>query len=448
MKQHATSMILAAALAVVAAGGCAASSPDKELREAREQLRAGKLLAACQRLERLAAARGPRAAQLEALRSWIACLSRSGELRRARPALDGRAEDGGKLYALALVRVAQAPANLPGALRLLERAGRSWPDQGEIPYRAAVLLLADARPAAALTLLRRAGRLDDSAAVAAARAHALLDLGRTTEALRQVRRVPQLKPGPVDIRRGRALIRRIARRTRRIPRAAVPLFREALDALHQHDRAGECIRKVEELLMDHPRLAAAHTLLGLANFRLGNTAVAVVALRRAAKLNPLDPTNPLYQALIVSRRGRLTEAATHFRAALELDPFHVQAARELGKILLAAHRPGEAARVLQQLPALDGGTELGLRLAGRAHFQAGALEEAQAYYTRLLKESPEDFELNLRLGQILLRRFSAAGDGHRELLERASRHAEQAAKVRPQDPELDQLLEAIKRSLR
>jgi tetratricopeptide (TPR) repeat protein len=226
----------------------------------------------------------------------------------------------------------------------------------------------------------------------------------------------------------------------------LPRFREALDLLHRHDRAGACIRKVEELLMDHPRIAAAQTLLGLANFRLGNSAAAVVALRQADALNRYDATNPLYLALIYQQRGRREKAATHFRRALALDPFHAQAARELGRILLATGRTKEAAEVLERLAALDSSNEMGLRLAGRAHFESGALGKAERFYSRLLKKDPKDFELNLRLGQILLKRFGQGGD--RDLLEKATQHAKKAATIRPEDPELDQLLREIKRSFK
>jgi hypothetical protein len=61
----------------------------------------------------------------------------------------------------------------------------------------------------------------------------------------------------------------------------------------------------------------------------------------------------------------------------------------------------------------------------------------------LLQQSPADFELNLRLGQILLRRYGTEDTGDRQLLERASDHLQRAAAVRPDDPELQALLEQL-----
>lgn len=244
---------LALALGALALGaaGCAASEID--LDGARAKMRSGRALEVCDALERMAGAKGPRAEQLDALRAWVECLARTGALKRADELLARRAAtDGGRLYTEALVQVASSPARLTTALGQLERAGKRWPDQAEIPYRAGVLLLADDRPAEAILQLERASSIDDTADAAVARAHALLDLGRTAEALALARRVPRLKPGPRALKRGRALIARIARRTRHLPPAAVPRFRQALDLLHRHDRAGACIRKVEEILMDHP----------------------------------------------------------------------------------------------------------------------------------------------------------------------------------------------------
>lgn len=442
-------VVLVAVLVVVLWGlaSCGTSTGpkgSKPVQQARQLMRAGKLQQACDQLEELVqAGGGSKSRRLETLRSWVHCLSRIGELRRARRVLAGMEGSGGRLYASALVEVAESPAGFARALDLLARAQQKWPSEAEIPYRAAVLLMANEQPVEALIRLKQASRLDDTAAIAAASAHALLDLGRTEEALKQVRRVPRLDPGPLDIKRGRALIQRITRRSRRLPEQAMPRFREALDRLHRHDQAGLCIQKLEELLMDFPRLAAAHTLLGLAHIRLQNNAAAVVALTRAAALNPLDATNPTYLARIYQNRGRLRDSVKHYREGLELDPFDVDAARELGQVYLKLDQPREATRVLSRALAIDGGTELSLRLAGRANLAAGKLTEAQSYFLKIVEGNPGDFETNLRLGQILLNRYSKEGKIQPELVSQASRYAQRAARVRPEDPELEQLIRRL-----
>jgi tetratricopeptide (TPR) repeat protein len=430
MTKNATVPLLLSALL----WGC--GSPTT-LSQGRALMEKGRLEEACAGLEQLVVSAPDRGEWLDAIRSWVDCLSRAGELRRAPSIIARLPERGPRLYGRALVELARSPAGLPRAVELLARAEKSWPDEAEIPYRAGVLLLADDQAAAALPLLERAARQRDSAADAVARAHALLDLGRTPEALAQIRRVVGLGPTAKDLRRGRALIQRIARRTRTVPDAARERYREALDLLQRRDLAGQCVRKVEEILLDHPRLAAAHTLLGLAHLRLGNAAEAVVALRRAHELNPLDATNPLYLAVIYNKRGQAERSIKLFRRALELDPFLLGAARELGQLLLRQGRGREAAEVLDRVVLLDGSSASGRRMAGRAHMAAGALRRAERYFAKLWEKDRDDFELNLRLGQLLVRR--AREERRPELLERARKHARRAAAVRPSDPEVEEL---------
>ncbi len=428
-------VLLASLLALLAllASGCARPAT---LDEAQRWLRAGELGRACPALARLAES-GSRARQLEALRGWIDCLARSGELERAERWLAARPADGARAYGEALLAVARTPAALPQALALLEEASRRWPAVAELPYRAAVLLLADEQPAPALALLDRACRLEATAACAVARAHALLDLGREEEALAEVARVPRLQPRRADVTRGRALIQRLARRRAAVPEAARERFRRARELLDRHDRPGEALRVLEELLVDHPRLGAAHSLVGLAQLKLGNGADAVVALRRAAELDPLDATNPLFLGVLYQTRGRAAEAIEAYRRALRLDPFLARAAQRLGELLLRGGRAAEAAEVLEAARAVEADA-LSLRLAARAHLAAGALERAEECFSRLLREEPRDFEGNLRLAQLLIDRHQKRR-GPRELATRAARLLDVAAEARPGDPELMQL---------
>lgn len=415
-------------------------APTGDLAQARKHLAADKPIPACAILDALVDQEAPRARRLEVLRLWIHCNERAGRLSDVQQRV---AEDlsagGGKLYATALVLLAQSPANLPRSVTLLGQAQKSWPDQGEIPYRAGVLLLADHQPARALPLLRQACRLSDTAACAVAQSHALLDLGRPAEALSAARRVPRLHPRPADVRRGRTFVRRLRRRTQRFPKGARDRYRAALDLLNRQDRAGACIKTVDELLLDHPRLAPARTLLALAHLRLGNRGEAVSAFRMAHKLDPLDATNPHYLGVIFEGQNRPRTAAKHYRRALHLDPFHADAAGRLGKALLAAGSPRKAAEVLDLLLALDGAQPASLRLAGRAHLAAKNGARAEQIFRLLVSAEPTDYEANLRLAQLLYRRYSRQGDRPKELLKQAAGHAEKAAKVRPKDPELRRL---------
>jgi len=427
-------VVLALSIALTV-GACAGTPTDER---AQQLMRAGDVRRACDQLRALVDEEGPRERQLNRVRELTECLSRIGRLEELARLLAPRPEDGLRLYGEALLEVARSPMALGRALQLLARAEARWPGLGEIPYRAGILLLADEQPARALPYLQRACRLSETAACVVAQAHALLDLNQTQQALALAGRLPLLRPRKVDVDRGRALIQRIAKRSRRIPPAARTKLDEA-DQLLERDRAGDAIRLLEELLLDHPRLGAAHRSLGLAHLRLGNAADAVVALRRATELDPLDSSSHLFLAALYQSRGLVDESVTEYREALRLNPFLEEAAQRLGELLLQRGRAAEAAEILDRAGAVDGGGALSLRLAARAHLAAGKLDRAERCLVRLHQREPQDFETNLRLAQLLADRYAQQGGASPETLARAFEHLDQAAASRPADPELAEL---------
>ncbi len=421
-------------------GACAGSPPTLE--RGLSLMRADKLEQACGIFAELLERDGTPPARLNTLRPWVECLSRSGQLNRARSWLAGGPRDGAHLYGSALVALATAPTGLPRALELLEQAEALWPAEGEIPYRRGILLLADDQPARALPVLTRACKMDDSAHCAAALGHALFDVGRVQAALHQIRRIPQLRPRPSDVRRGKLLITRVTKRAAALPRRLRPAYQKALHQLNQLDRPGATIKILEELLVDDPEFGEIYTLLGLAHLRLQHSAQATVAFRRARALSPLSAATSVYLAAIYQSRQRGDSAVEEYRRALQLNPFLWQAAHQLGKLLLSLRRPKEAAVVFEQAAVVDGGSPLSLRLAGRAYLAAGALQRAEFHFKRLYDQEPDDFEINLRLAQILSRR--GGGPTASQARQRAIMHVERAAKIRPKDPELESLRTQLK----
>lgn len=425
------------AVAAALSGGCAGERPS--LARIDGLRRNGRWQSACAMAERLVDdGDQPKRTRLTAMRRWVDCLDRLGELRVAEQWLDDRPAGALVRYGRALVWVARDPARFPEAIAELRRAARSWPHQAEIPYRLGVLLLADEQADAAVVWLRRACRLEPAASCQGALAHALLDLGKGEQALAEVREMVDLEPGPADVRRGLALVRRVARRRRHIPASARKAYDAAVSEL-RGDRPGACVEKLTALLAEQPQIAPAHTLLGLAQLRLGNSADAVVALREAARLAPYDAKNPLYMAVIYASRGQHRQAVAHYRRALELNPFLENAARELGRTLYQLKRYDKAADVLDHLVAIAGKDHAALRLAGRAHLAAGRPRRAAALFRRLLRLEPKDFEGHLRLAQILAQKLTASAQHDETLWRRARWHAERAAAVRPADPEVKAL---------
>jgi tetratricopeptide (TPR) repeat protein len=429
---------LVAALALVA---CAGKPPT--LGSVRALLAKGKLDDACAGAQRLVEAGGKPAAQLDAQRVLVACMARAGRLATLRKELAQRRAPA-LLYARALARLAASPAELPAALRLLDEAERAWPTVGEIPFRAGLILLADARPAAAEPYLRRACKRASTARCSATLAHALLDLDRPEAARREVGKLLTRDPRPRDIARGRLLIRRLRRRQQRMPPTARKLFVRARQRLIKKDNAAGALAALRELAIDHPRLAAAHTLGGLAHLRLGNLARAVASFQQAARIDPKDARNHYYLGVIYRARRQPQAAILHYRRALALDPFLWRATAQLGRLLAARRRHKEAATLLDRLVLLAP-SHVSRRMAGRAHLRAGTLQQAEGHFRRLLEREPRDFEAHLRLAQILLRLHREGPPERRgAALEQAREHATEAAAIRPSDPEVKQLLGRLK----
>ncbi|MFO1448856.1 MAG: tetratricopeptide repeat protein [Opitutaceae bacterium] len=207
---------------------------------------------------------------------------------------------------------------------------------------------------------------------------ALLDAGRTAEALPHLRRADELKPD----------------------------FPETLNslanALIQSGRAAEAEPLLRRAIALHPRFDAAHNTLGTSLMALGQTAAGVEAFRRAVDLNPhrvaarvnlgwalanSGRTDEALVQLAQARREepenadaeyksglvrvltrRMAEAEPHFRRAVQLAPGQAEYRQSLGLTLLDLGRPAEAAAqfeaALDIAPGLPGAAQ-GLELARR-----------------------------------------------------------------------------------
>jgi len=415
-------------------GGCAGGA--NTVAAARDLLRAGELPRSCALLDTLVArGEGSPAERLEGIRLLIDCSRKMGRLDGAEhrvKALPGEAE---RLYGEALLSLARSPSNMEPALKQLGRSAKAWPEAAEIPYRAGLIRLMNGEAVLAKPLLEQSCKLEASALCAVTLAHALLDLGQPEAALAQIQAASKLQPGAREVKRGRALVRRIRRRTRAVPPGARERFQRAMTLLRDEDKASECLRLVEELVLEYPQFPGGHTLVGLAQLRLANPAEAVVALRRAQALNMLDATNPFYLALIYHKRQRWDDTAKLLELALRLDPFHLRALKLLGDVWLRTSQFKRAAALHDRLTALEPDEETHLRMAARAHHAAGQKDRAEERFKRLLVDAPNDFEANLRMAMLLLDRHRA-GAGQGTLLAKAKEHAGKAAKVRRDDPEV------------
>jgi predicted Zn-dependent protease len=153
----------------------------------------------------------------------------------------------------------------------------------------------------------------------------------------------------------------------------------------------ELYRKVLELLPSDPivRLEYAQLLKDL-----NVIDEATVQAREAARLGPDLPEarrllGSLELAAAEKDRSRLDAALVELNAAARLSPGDPGTLVALARALLAAGRPGEAARVLDQLPEARSQPGL-LRLMAEARAKSGGLREAEEAYMALLARDPQD----------------------------------------------------------
>lgn len=125
------------------------------------------------------------------------------------------------------------------------------------------------------------------------------------------------------------------------------------------------------------------------------------------------------------RQGEVAEALECYSAALALQPERFEAQANLGSLLLAANRFGEAEMHLRRALALRP-REVPLHVAlGQTCGAQGHLEEAESCFMRALALAPDDANALVAWAGLLRQRgrFEQAADAYRRALQRQPRHA-------------------------
>lgn len=231
------------------------------------------------------------------------------------------------------------------------------------------------------------------------------------------------------------------------------------------DRAEEARSDLERLTAEHPDDAEFALWLGRASDQLGDTAQAELHFRESVRLAPevfesylalarlygeqdrgadaiavLDQARSRVSESAEMRqslgnfelsRGRLPEAITELRRALELDPGLPIASFGLGVALRRSGQLDEAETVFDRLAELDPGHP-GLALErGQLYESRGQSDRAVRFYEAALTERPDDPDLLLRLGGAQV----AAGQ-----IDRASETLERVHRMLPSSAETEYFL--------
>jgi tetratricopeptide (TPR) repeat protein len=165
-------------------------------------------------------------------------------------------------------------------------------------------------------------------------------------------------------------------------------------------------------------------------YRDGRLAEAETLLRAALDSGP-DRADLRFLLGLVQRDGtpaRLEEAAASFRAALRLEPAREDAAGALGEVLLGAGKTEEAEEFLRARIDAYPDEAVTLRLLGAYLAGAGHADEGLALLERAIRVTPEDPHAWLELGRARMRNGDV--EGAVEALEEARRLAPDFPSIR------------------
>ncbi|SDI06060.1 Tfp pilus assembly protein PilF [Paraburkholderia phenazinium] len=220
------------------------------------------------------------------------------------------------------------------------------------------------------------------------------------------------------------------------------VFLPAFEA-HQAGRVQEAEEGYRRVLGHDPQHADALHLLGLIHARRGALSAAEALIQQATGISDsaVFLTN-LGDVLV--QLGRLAEAETAFRRAIELTQDYVLAHYNLGVLFMRTERREEAECAFRRALALDPSSNdtlnnLGLLLGGMGRF-----DEAETAYRRATANDPGYLLAHYNLGLQLLRagRFGEAEQAFRHALEIDKRHADAQNNLGTTLRELDRYDEA------
>jgi tetratricopeptide (TPR) repeat protein len=176
--------------------------------------------------------------------------------------------------------------------------------------------------------------------------------------------------------------------------AAEHLFRYVLELDPQH---AEALRALGHI----PRSANGHAQLAKSLASQGRLEEAVVLLRRAVQLAPVDATTLTNLGVALGMQGRHEEAIASLQSALELNPADARAHNNLGEALRRQGRLEEASAALRQAIRLRPDLSEAHNNLGLALFELGRIEQALACYRAALSLNPPYAEAHNNLGNAL-----------------------------------------------
>jgi tetratricopeptide (TPR) repeat protein len=193
-------------------------------------------------------------------------------------------------------------------------------------------------------------------------------------------------------------------KARELPAASTPDYLAFMHAVQADEAQTLLLENPAGAKAEIPANASADDLIeaGAAALKSGNTRGAILLLRRATELQPLDKRAWNNLGLADMQARKFEEAASAFQKQAEVNPSDERAHDYLGVALLELHREDDAADAFRKQIELQ-------PLDPVAHAQLGNILLAERKYSDAVPElekatvlSPDNAELDVRLGRAYL----------------------------------------------
>jgi tetratricopeptide (TPR) repeat protein len=355
-------------------------------------------------------------------------------IKEMEAAIASAPDDAGLRLQLAALRFAAGDPE--GGMAILQRFGQSLPVDSGLPWNAetidrfrAIIALREGDPQTALdTALDRIRAGDNDAAIRAVAAQANLELGRHSRAVEHYRRAVESDPGAPDLRIGlahalleagdfsaaRAAAKAAAARG---ASAKETLYVETLCDATSGTAPEILLPKVQALLHSHP--GDPHLLLTYAEclYKTGSPGLADSWFSDVLKIWPRHELSMLYRISAAESLDDEDSALIRYDEYLQVYPDNSAVRKDYIQMLTRTRSWAQAALAIEQgqaYGALQGSDQL-LALCYR---NAARYHEAAGLYRKLLRKSPRDVDALLGLAYSLFR--SGATTIAIELLERGA----------------------------